>query len=135
MRNNGAFLAVLLDLLATTVGTAWAQETTTVVDDDLSQQTQAAARAKRDEPATDSEWKALVAGEVTYGVGVRTSEQKSNLKPGGGDNSDDGELDYPKGCAFANVVQGDIGVDLRNRAGYGVRLGAMAWYDYNLIHH
>jgi len=135
MRNNGAFLAVLLGLFATAVGTAWAQETTTVVDDDLSQQTQAAARAKRAEQATDSEWKILVAGEVTYGVGVRTSEQKSNLKPGGGNNSDDGDLNYPKGSAFANVVQGDIGIDVRNRGGYGIRLGAMAWYDYNLIHH
>src|SRR5216684_3520617 len=119
MRNNGAFLAVLLGLFATAVGTAWAQETTTVVDDDLSQQTQAAARAKRAEQATDSEWKILVAGEVTYGVGVRTSEQKSNLKPGGGNNSDDADLNYAKGDTFSRVVKASGRVDLKIRAATG----------------
>jgi hypothetical protein len=133
MRNNGTWLALLPGLIVTNVATAWAQDTT-VVDDNPSRQTQA-ARAKRGEPATDSEWKTVVAGEATYGIGVRTSAQKSNLKPGGGNNSDDGNLNYPKGSAFANVVQGEIGVDVRHRSGYGITLSGMAWYDYNLIHH
>jgi len=133
MRNNVARLAVLPGLIMTIVGAAWAQDTT-VVDDDLSQQTQA-ARAKRGENATDSDWKTVVTGEATYGVGARTRDQKGSLKPGGGNNADDGNLNYPKNATFANVVQGDFAVDVRNRSGYGIKLSAMAWYDYNLIHH
>jgi len=133
MRNNVARLAVLPGLIMTIVGAAWAQDTT-VVDDDLSQQTQA-ARAKRGENATDSDWKTVVTGEATYGVGVRTRDQKGSLKPGGGNNADDGNLNYPKNATFANVVQGDFAVDVRNRSGYGIKLSAMAWYDDNLIHH
>src|SRR5882762_2133369 len=133
MQNTGARLAVLSGLVTTIVGTAWAQDTS-VVDDDLSQQTQA-ARAKRAEHATDSEWKTVVTGEATYGAGMRTSAQKSSLKPGGGNNADDGNLNYPKNATFANVVRGDIAIDVRNRSGYGIKLSAMAWYDDNLIHH
>src|SRR5258706_15966429 len=133
MKNAGARLAVLSGLFMTIVGAAWAQDTS-VVDDDLSQQTQA-GRAKRGERATDSEWRTVVTGEATYGVGVRTHAQKSSLKPGGGNNADDGNLNYPKNATFANVVRGDIAVDVRHRSGYGIKFSAMAWYDYNLIHH
>jgi hypothetical protein len=133
VQNNGAGLAVLPVLIATFVGPAWAQEAT-VVDDGPSQQAQAPG-VKRGEPATESEWKALVIGEATYGFGVRTHAQKSNVKPGGGNNSDDGNLNYPQYSAFANVVQGDLGINVHHHSGYGIRVSGMAWYDYNLIHH
>jgi hypothetical protein len=82
-----------------------------------------------------SEWTTTVSGAVTFGVGVRTHAQKSTLKPGGGNNSDDGNLNYAKGDVFSEIAKGYAKFDAHNRAGTGVVVSAMAWYDYNLNHH
>jgi hypothetical protein len=86
--------------------------------------------------ATNSSgWTTSARAAVTFGVGVRTHQQKSNLKPGGGNNSDDGNLNYAKGNAFSRVVKANAGVDIKYRAGIGVLLSGMAWYDDSLDRH
>jgi Protein of unknown function (DUF1302) len=81
------------------------------------------------------DWTIKAHGAVSAGIGVRTSAQKSSLKPGGATNSDDGNLNYAKGDTFSRVVQGLAVVDVQHRGGLGFNLGAMGWYDDNLLHH
>jgi hypothetical protein len=86
--------------------------------------------------ATDgSDWTMSFHGALTFGAGMRTSEQKSNLKPGGGNNSDDGDLNYRKGDTFSRVLKANAGVEIRHRAGAGVVLSGVAWYDDSLARH
>src|SRR3977135_1825229 len=82
-----------------------------------------------------SDWAMPYRGAVTFGVGLRTKEQKSNLKPGGGNNSDDGNLNYGRGDVFSRVVKANGRVEIRHRAGTGIVLSGMAWYDDALVRH
>jgi hypothetical protein len=107
------------------VGGATAQEVAPPVD----------VQAK-ERPATNgSEWTTLFRGAVTFGAGVRTKKQKSNLKPGGGNNSDDGDLNYTPGDVFSRVVKASALVDIKYRAWAGIVLSGMGWYDDSLARH
>ena len=82
-----------------------------------------------------SEWTTKLSGAVTVGAGVRTRAQKPTLKLGGGNNSDDGNINYAKDDIFSEIIKAYAKVDVQNRSGTGVVLSGMAWYDYNLNHH
>jgi len=90
----------------------------------------------KERPATNgSDWTMPYQGAVTFGVGVRTKAQKSTLKPGGGNNSDDGDLNYLPGDTFSRVVKANGRVDIKYRAVTGIVLSGMAWYDDSLARH
>jgi hypothetical protein len=93
------------------------------------------AMAQEVATADSGGWTMSFRGATTFGVGVRTKKQKSNLKPGGGNNSDDADLNYAKGDTFSRVVKANGRVDINNRAGTGILLSGMAWYDDSLVRH
>ncbi len=72
---------------------------------------------------------------ATVGMGIRTKAQKSTLKPGGSNNSDDGNLNYQNGDTFSRVVKLTSKAEIQHSDGYGLVVGATAWYDDNLLHH
>lgn len=84
--------------------------------------------------STTSEWSTTVHGVISAGDGVRTGTQSSLLKPGGSNNSDDGDLNYKKGDTFSRPVTGFMSMDIKNSAGYGFVVSGMGWYDYSLLH-
>ncbi|KAI1694370.1 hypothetical protein Ddc_22171 [Ditylenchus destructor] len=66
---------------------------------------------------------------ATIGTGIRTSGQRSTLKPGGGNNGDDSDLNYAAGDAFSRVVKLNSEFKAVHRSGLGVELDGYAWYD------
>lgn len=80
-------------------------------------------------------WSYTVRSAATVGMGVRTKGQKSTLKPGGSNNSDDGNLNYHSGDSFSRVVKVTSKANIKHSGGYGVEVGATAWYDDNLQRH
>jgi hypothetical protein len=93
------------------------------------------AMAQEVAATNSSEWTTQYRGAATFGVGVRTKQQKANLKPGGGNNSDDGDLNYAKGDTFNRVVKANGRLEIKHRAGTGVVLSGTTWYDDALVRH
>lgn len=80
-------------------------------------------------------WRWSVSGAATAGIGVRASAQSPYLRPGGGNNGDDGDLNYARGDVFSAVLKGTAWADLTRANGDGLAIAAMAWHDDNLLHH
>lgn len=103
-----------------------------------------ASHAAEDTPA-DGKWS--VKGSVTTGVAYRTVSQDTDLvadvnssqvgirgtalTPTTGRNQDDGNLNFDKGEAVSEVVNGYLSVEYRS-GDHGVVASAKAWYDHAL---
>jgi hypothetical protein len=93
--------------------------------------------------------KLSVKGSITAGAAWRTVSQDTDLvanvnssqvgitgtslTPTTGRNQDDGNLNFSKGDAVSQVVNGYLSVEY-NAGNYGALASAKAWYDYELAH-
>jgi len=79
-----------------------------------------------------------VSGALTMGTAIRSSAQNPYLtsftnggKAPGGQNSDDGDLNYKEGDAVSSPFKGFVSIDA-NRDGFGAFVRTKFWYDPTL---
>jgi hypothetical protein len=79
-----------------------------------------------------------VSGALTMGTAIRSSPQNPYLysytnggKAPGGQNSDDGNLNYKEGDAVSSPFKGFVSVDI-NQNGFGAFVRTKFWYDATL---